>query len=55
MPSGRASKVPVIGLAMVKEIVQVHHGEVDLASEVGRGSTFRVRLPLSRTVNGDAQ
>jgi signal transduction histidine kinase len=44
-----------IGLAMVKEIVQVHHGEVDLASEVGRGSTFRVRLPLSRMVNGDAQ
>jgi signal transduction histidine kinase len=45
-----------IGLAMVKEIVQVHHGEVDLASEVGRGSTFRVRLPLSpsstRTFNG---
>jgi len=44
-----------IGLAMVKEIVQVHHGEVDLASEVGRGSTFRVRLPLSRMVNGEPQ
>jgi signal transduction histidine kinase len=48
-----------IGLAMVKEIVLVHHGEVDLASEVGRGSTFRVRLPLSRSsapaVNGSAQ
>src|SRR5262245_29533155 len=35
-----------IGLAMVKEIVRVHHGEVDVRSEVGRGSTFRVRLPL---------
>jgi signal transduction histidine kinase len=36
-----------IGLAMVKEIVRVHQGEVALASEVGSGSTFVVRLPLS--------
>ena len=39
-----------IGLAMVKEIVTVHHGELDLSSEVGHGSTFSVRLPLSKTV-----
>lgn len=39
-----------IGLAMVKEIVTVHHGELDLSSEVGHGSTFSVRLPLSNTV-----
>jgi signal transduction histidine kinase len=38
-----------IGLAMVKEIVHVHQGDVDLSSEVGQGSTFRVRLPLSRS------
>jgi signal transduction histidine kinase len=37
-----------IGLAMVHEIVRVHHGEVGLTSEVGSGSTFTVRLPLSR-------
>jgi signal transduction histidine kinase len=36
-----------IGLAMVKEIVQVHGGEVTVASEVGHGSIFTVRLPLS--------
>jgi signal transduction histidine kinase len=36
-----------IGLSMVKEIVGAHHGQVDLQSEVGRGSTFVVRLPLS--------
>jgi len=35
-----------IGLAMVQEIVRVHHGELDVDSEVGRGSTFVVRLPL---------
>jgi signal transduction histidine kinase len=37
-----------IGLSMVKEIVAAHHGRVDLHSEVGRSSTFVVRLPLSR-------
>jgi signal transduction histidine kinase len=36
-----------IGLAMVKEIVQVHRGDVEVSSEVGRGSTFEVRLPLT--------
>jgi signal transduction histidine kinase len=44
-----------IGLAMVKEIVRVHHGELDLDSEVGRGSTFMVRLPLSHAVSGSVQ
>lgn len=44
-----------IGLAMVKEIVKVHHGEIDLSSEVGRGSTFQVRLPLSRELQGSTQ
>ena len=41
-----------IGLAMVKEIVRIHHGEVDLSSEVGQGTTFQVRLPLGRAVEG---
>jgi signal transduction histidine kinase len=38
-----------IGLAMVNEIVRVHHGQVEVASEVGAGSTFVVRLPLVPT------
>lgn len=37
-----------IGLAMVREIVRAHRGEVEVDSEVGRGSTFLVRLPLHR-------
>jgi signal transduction histidine kinase len=36
-----------IGLAMVKEIIEMHRGDVRLSSEVGRGSTFQVTLPLS--------
>jgi two-component system phosphate regulon sensor histidine kinase PhoR len=34
-----------LGLSIVKHIVQAHGGEVRLESELGRGSTFFLRLP----------
>jgi two-component system sensor histidine kinase BaeS len=36
-----------IGLAIVSELVRAHHGIVEVDSELGRGSTFRVILPLA--------
>jgi heavy metal sensor kinase len=39
-----------LGLSFVAWIVKVHDGEIDVQSEVGEGTTFRVRLPASRTV-----
>jgi two-component system, OmpR family, phosphate regulon sensor histidine kinase PhoR len=35
-----------LGLAIVKHIAQVHGGRVSVESVVGRGSTFRIHLPL---------
>lgn len=36
-----------VGLAMVKEVVDQHHGRVLLESELGVGSTFTIRIPLA--------
>ena len=37
-----------LGLAIVKHIVERHRGRLDIASKVGEGTTFTVRLPLAR-------
>jgi two-component system phosphate regulon sensor histidine kinase PhoR len=34
-----------LGLAIVKHIVLIHKGTVDVESEIGKGSTFTIRLP----------
>ncbi|MEL6820128.1 MAG: hybrid sensor histidine kinase/response regulator transcription factor [Calditrichota bacterium] len=37
-----------IGLSLVKEMVDLYGGKISLESESGKGSTFRVELPVSR-------
>jgi signal transduction histidine kinase len=39
-----------LGLSIVKFIVNAHGGSIDVKSQPGKGSTFTVRLPASRTV-----
>ncbi|WP_437718468.1 ATP-binding protein [Sorangium sp. So ce448] len=42
---GRSYEGSGIGLALVRELVRFHMGDVQATSEVGRGSTFTVRIP----------
>jgi two-component system phosphate regulon sensor histidine kinase PhoR len=38
-----------LGLAIVKHIAQVHDGSVSVDSSVGKGSTFRIHLPVRQS------
>jgi signal transduction histidine kinase len=45
--SGRPSSGTGLGLSIVKSLVEVHQGQIEVDSEPGRGTTFRVRLPVA--------
>ena len=36
-----------IGLAMTYRILQLHHGSIEVQSKTGRGTEFRLRIPLA--------
>jgi signal transduction histidine kinase len=43
-----------LGLPMVYGIIHEHHGEVEVESEPGKGSTFRIKLPRNPVDGRDA-
>lgn len=48
LDKARSSRGAGLGLAISREIVRSHQGELKATSEIGRGSRFSVRLPIVR-------
>lgn len=44
-----------LGLAIVKQTVESHKGDIQVESELGKGTTFRIRLPLVRDERNEQQ
>jgi signal transduction histidine kinase len=40
-----------LGLALVKEIVQLHDGQITVTSQAGAGTTFTILLPADVTAD----
>ena len=43
-----------LGLAICKEIIEHHRGRIEVSSEVGRGTTFSIYLPVAQAVTSNA-
>lgn len=43
-----------LGLAIVKHILVRHDGELEISSEIGEGSTFNCKLPITRLISNNS-
>jgi two-component system, OmpR family, sensor histidine kinase BaeS len=47
-PNTRRTRGTGLGLALVREILRLHGSELEISSEVGKGSRFSFRLPVAQ-------
>jgi signal transduction histidine kinase len=38
-----------LGMSIVKQIIKLHHGKIDFKSKEGKGTSFKITLPLETT------
>jgi DNA-binding response OmpR family regulator len=53
--STRENEGTGIGLALVKELVELHHGQINLKSRPGEGTTFEILLSLATNQFSDTE
>jgi signal transduction histidine kinase len=41
-----------LGLSICRDIIEHHHGRIEVQSEVGKGTTFNIYVPCTRTAAG---
>ena len=47
-PRVRESTGTGLGLSMTQEVIRLHGGELNVQSELNKGSTFTISLPISK-------
>lgn len=51
-PDARGQGGTGLGLALCRRIVEAHHGRIRVESEIGKGTTFTLKLPRSESPAG---